>query len=101
MIEKFDLTQGARRDLRELWEFIAEDNLDAADRVVADITAAFARLAQMPGLGHAREDLTARPLLFWPVHSYLIVYRSDRKSLQIVAVVHGACDVPRILRNRI
>ena len=100
MLEEFDLTPAARRDLRELWAFIADDDLDAADRVLDEIAAAFARLAQMPGLGHTRKDLTTRPVLFWPVYSYLIVCRSDRKPLQIIAIVHGARDVSRILGNR-
>lgn len=100
MFEEFDVTPEARRDLRELWAFIADDDLDVADRVLDEMTAAFARLAQMPGLGHTRRDLTARPVLFWPVYSYLIVYRPHREPLQIIAVIHGARDVYRILQNR-
>lgn len=57
------------------------------------------RLAEMPGLGHMREDLVAidQALRFWPVYSYLIVYRAETDPLEVVRVLHGARDVRRIL----
>ena len=30
--------------------------------------------AQSRGIGHTREDLTSRPVKFWSVYSYLVVY---------------------------
>ena len=35
-------------DLDEIWEYIAEDNLDAADRVLADIHTVLHTLAASP-----------------------------------------------------
>jgi antitoxin ParD1/3/4/toxin ParE1/3/4 len=52
-------------------------------------------------MGHARSDLAGpRPLLFWPVGAYLIIYRADRQPIEIVAVTHASRDVPRFLRSR-
>jgi plasmid stabilization system protein ParE len=48
-------------DLDEIWEFIAEANLDAADRVIVDILAALDQLLPFPNQGHKRPDLTSRP----------------------------------------
>jgi len=93
----FKLAPQAFRDIDELWDFIAEDNLDAADRVRDEIFAACEKLAEMPGMGHLREDLADEPLLFWRVYSYLIVYRPDPQPLEIVRVLHGARDVERLL----
>jgi hypothetical protein len=39
-----------------------------------------------PRRRHKREDLTPYPVLFWPVGVYLIVYRADRRPIEIVAV---------------
>lgn len=50
-----------------------------------------------PGLGHLREDLTDEPLRFWPVHSYLIIYRPGRTPLQIVRVLSGYRDIRDLL----
>ena len=50
---------------------------------------------------HARKDLVGRrPLLFWPVDDYLILYRAIRKRIDIVAVVHGMRDIPAFIRRR-
>jgi hypothetical protein len=37
-----------------------------------------------PGVGHFRQDLTSRPLKFWPIYSYLIVYYPETKPVQII-----------------
>jgi len=47
-----------------------------------------------------RKDLTDVSVRFFPVYSYLIVYRPDTKPLQVVAVLHGRRDVGKILRKR-
>jgi plasmid stabilization system protein ParE len=51
-------------DLEEIWEYIAENNVDAADRVLADIHSTPTTLAGSPEIGHRRPDLTTRPLRF-------------------------------------
>jgi plasmid stabilization system protein ParE len=66
--------------------------------VIADLHQAFRRLADSPGIGHMREDLTSREVLFWPLHSYLIVYR-DSNPLRIVRIIHGKRDVKKILKK--
>jgi len=57
-------------------------------------------LAEMPGKGHVREDLTDDEVLFWPVYRYLVVYRPGTAPLEVVRVLHGARDVERILDKR-
>jgi len=41
-------------DLDEIWEYIAEDNPEAADRVIEDIREAIRSLVQNPHKGHWR-----------------------------------------------
>jgi plasmid stabilization system protein ParE len=68
-------------DLDENWEYIAQDNIDAADRVLEDIHAAARTLAMSPHIGHRRPDLTARPLRFHVVRDqYLIAYAPRRNA---------------------
>jgi plasmid stabilization system protein ParE len=94
------LSVDAELDLDEIWEYIARDSLDAADRWIARLFDTFQSLAQNPGIGHRREDLTTLPLLFFPVEAYLILYRVQTKSIDIVAVTHGARDIPSFLEHR-
>jgi toxin ParE1/3/4 len=92
----YDFHPEAALDLDEIWEFIAGDNLDAADRVIADILAALDKLVPFPNQGHKRPDLTSRPLRFSLVREYLIAYAPDEKPLWIVAVMHGRRS-PRVM----
>lgn len=50
-------------------------------------------------MGHVREDLVEvdSALRFWPVYSYVIVYRAETDPLEVVRVLHGARDVRAIL----
>jgi toxin ParE1/3/4 len=91
-------------DLDEIWEYIAQDNIDAADRVLADIHSTLTLLAGSPQIGHRRPDLTTRPLRFHVARDeYLIAYAADERPLWVVAVLHGRRN-PRlmaaILRDR-
>lgn len=87
-------------DLDDIWEFIAADSIDAADRWIDKLFEAFEALARMPGMGHKREDLTSHQILFWPVGRYLIIYRAESHPIQIVAVTQGSRDIPTLLRRR-
>jgi antitoxin ParD1/3/4/toxin ParE1/3/4 len=57
------------------------------------------KLARIPGMGHSREDLADESLRFWPVYSYLIIYRPESRPLEVVRVLHGSRDVRRILEG--
>src|SRR5436190_15003027 len=84
-------------DLDEIWEYIAENNINAADRVLADIHSALTTLAGSPQIGHRRPDLTTRPLRFHVARDEcLIAYAPDQKPLWVVAVLHGRRN-PRLM----
>ena len=91
------LTPRAEQDLSGIWDYIAEDSIDAADRVLLAIENAVQRLANRPGIGHLREDLADQRHRFWLVYSYLIVYRIGTQPLQVIRVLHAARDVQSIL----
>jgi plasmid stabilization system protein ParE len=72
---------GARDDLDEIWDYIAVDNLDAADRVIAEILDTIGAMVPFPNSGHRRPDLTSRPVRFIVVRQYLIAYVPDEKTV--------------------
>ncbi len=94
------LSTDAALDLEDIWEYIATDSVDAADRLVGDPFDALEALARTPGMGHKRQDLTAYSVLFWPVGSYLVIYRAERVPGEVVAVTHGSRDIPAFLHQR-
>jgi plasmid stabilization system protein ParE len=92
----YDFHPEARLDLDEIWDFIREDNLYAADRMIAEILDALDALLPFPSRGHRRPDLTSRPLRFILVREYLIAYAPEEKPLWVVAVMHGRRS-PRVM----
>jgi plasmid stabilization system protein ParE len=97
---EYVLSPDALQDLQVVWDFIASDNVLAADKLEDEFFEAFEMLAEWPRMGHTRSDLTERDVRFWPVGSYLVVYRAIPTALQIVAVLHGARDVAEVIRKR-
>ena len=63
------LATTTQRDLRALQAYMAQENIQAARRVLAEIRAACARLTDNPHLGHTREALTDQPVRFWSVRT--------------------------------
>lgn len=86
----------AALDIEEIWEYIAKDSLDAADRVVAEIESTINKAAVLPEIGHARPDLASGPMRFVRIYDYLIAYFIDEAKLFVIAVLHGRRN-PRIL----
>jgi len=95
-VASFQLSGPAVRDLREIHDWIAEDDPVAADRVMLDLKEAMGRLVDVPGLGHVREDLGDATLRAWTVHRYVIIYQADAHPLTIVRVLRGYRDIGAI-----
>jgi plasmid stabilization system protein ParE len=95
------LAPEAARDLVQIWAYIKENaGLEMADRVESGILEKILYLAGSPGGGHWRRDLTDEPVKFFPIYSYLVVYRPETKPLQVVAIIHGRRDAEQLLKAR-
>lgn len=102
MRARYVLAPEAALDLVEIWRYIKkESSLEMANRVEGVVRDRIAFLARSPGAGHSRNDLTDEHVKFFPVYSYLIVYRPDTKPLQVVSILHGHRDIKRILPARL
>jgi len=95
-MSQFALHPEAFADLDEIREYIANENPDAADRLMDEFFAEFRALAQFPQLGHARPELSSHPIRFRTVREYLIAYVPDESLLWILAVLHGRRN-PRVM----
>lgn len=101
MASLYNVSQEAQSDLFGIWRHIAEDSVELANRIENEFYELFASLGRMPGQGHTRGDLTTRPVLFYPLYSYIVVYRPDSQPIQIMAVLRGKRDVKRLLKQRL
>jgi toxin ParE1/3/4 len=89
----------ARLDMLEIRNYIAADNLSAADRVASELADAIESLIEMPGKGHRRADVKDPRFRFWTVYSYVVAYWYDDETVTIVRVVHGSRNFRRVFRG--
>ena len=101
MVSLYDVSAEAQNDLFEIWRRIAGDSVELANRIESESYELFASLGRLPRQGHTRKDLTRRPVLFFPLYSFLVVYQPDVKPIRIVAVLRGRRNIRRILQERI
>lgn len=92
-MSRYYLSDQAREDLEEIWLYIAGNSVQAADGFVDEVISRFPTLAEQPGIGRQREELS--PLLrSFPVSNYLIFYRPRSDGIDIVRVLSGFRDLP-------
>ena len=101
MVSLYDVSAEAQNDFFEIWRRIAGDSVELAKRIESESYELFASLGRLPRQGHTRKDLTRRPVLFFPLYSFLVVYQPDVKPIRIMAVLRGRRNIRRILQERI
>lgn len=89
----YRIADQAEADMEDIWLYIAEHNLDAAETLMGKFRLRFGSLARTPGLGRRRTDLRS-DLRSVAVGSYVIFYRELIPSIEIVRVLHGAMNLP-------
>ena len=96
------LTPTAQEDLANIKDYYLEEaGHRIARQMLVELVEAFRWGARTPGAGHKREDLAeARPILFWPMRDYLILYKPGSDPLQIVTIVRGSQDIPKLIGRR-
>lgn len=83
----------AERNLDAIWEYIAQDNLDAADRIAERLRSAADMLITSPMMGRQGRLTGTRELVVADT-PYILIYVPLRSHIDIARVVHGAQDWP-------
>ena len=91
----------ARRDLVKAARWIAKDNPAAAHALRDSVARAAETIGRYAQLGKLRPELADAPYRFVALTGfpYIIVYNADRKPPLILRVLHGARDLPEVLRD--
>ncbi len=89
-------TEEAHRWLRDIHDYIAEDNPDAAHKVVSGIYEKVQVLRRFPEIGHKHRTEAEGEVRILLYGHYRIAYllRSS-SSIEILGVFHGALDIDR------
>jgi plasmid stabilization system protein ParE len=101
---KFILDPGVEDELWAIWAFIAEDNPDAATRLVEAAYETFSMLAANPELGCRRKFRNprlrnVRSFRVSGFDNYLIFYRAVGEGIQVLHVYHGARDLEALFEH--
>ncbi len=100
-VSRLVVTRTAKTDIRSIWRYIAEDSPRHADLVEEAIYETCYAVAKTPGMGHPRPEITSRNVLFLSVSGYdryVVVYASERNSVKVLRVLHGARNLQSLIR---
>ena len=90
------LSNRAARNRNDLWLYVAENNLSAADKLLQRFEDAFRLLSENPEAGRARPDLGDNIRTF-AVAGHVICCRPDHDAITVAAIFHGARNITRRL----
>jgi len=95
------LSSKAREEFIEAIRWIANDNPASAQALKKAFYQAARNLGNHPLLGRAFTDIASPPVRFLPLSGfpYIIVYDSALKPPVVLRFLHGARDLPEILRD--
>jgi len=84
--------------LKDIYDYIAADNSEAAARTIANIYEKAQLLKQHPKLGYKYETVESRQVRILLYRHYRITYliKADG-DIDILGVFHGALDIDRYL----
>ncbi len=85
----------AEADLIEIWEYIAQYNEEAADKLIDTINQKAILLANSPYMGQVRSELQPSIRSF-PVGKYVLFYRPIENGIELVRIIHGARDIENL-----
>ncbi|MBF0342169.1 MAG: type II toxin-antitoxin system RelE/ParE family toxin [Magnetococcales bacterium] len=91
----------AREEFLEAIRWITKDNPMAAQALKNAVHQATRNLGEHPFSGRERTDLASPPVRFLPlaVFPYVIVYDASMKPPLVLRFLHGARDLPELLRE--
>jgi plasmid stabilization system protein ParE len=95
---RLNWTQEAETWLRDIYEYIAQDNPAAAARVVEGIYERAQILSEFPQIGHRYEGIADREVRILLYGHYRIAYLiKSEEDIDILGVFHGALNIQRYL----
>lgn len=83
--------------LREIYQYIAQDNLSAAKKVVSGIYEKAQILIDFPEIGYKYRDEPEGEIRILLYGHYRIAYIITEEYIDILGVFHGALDIERYL----
>jgi toxin ParE1/3/4 len=89
-------TYPARDDLRQIWLYVAQHSLDAADRLIDRFERTLQSLARNPLMGESVAEYHPG-LRRFTLGNYVLYYQPIEGGVRLVRVLHGARRIEDLL----
>jgi len=91
-MNRYILTSQAKLDLREIKNYIGQNNLTAARRFVEEFREQCQLIIKFPEMGRSYDEL-AIGLRGFPIGNYIILYRQIQNGIEVNRVLSGYRDI--------
>jgi toxin ParE1/3/4 len=93
-------------DLTAIVDYLADKSPEVALRFIDAVPATLEDLRDMPGKGSPKlfRSKKLAGIRSWNIagfRNYLILYRTTAEAIEVIAIVHGAQNLSRLLRRRL
>ena len=94
-MRRIRFTSATIHDLEEIYNYIAADNIAAAQRLAKRLRQRWHALADNPGIGRKRDDLQ-KNIRSSTEGNYVTFYRPLNPGIEIVRVFHTSRDIEKL-----
>jgi toxin ParE1/3/4 len=91
-VKTIRVAERAQADLLEIWEYIAGENPESAERLLHTFREKFELLLGHPLIGRERNEIFIG-LRSFPVGRYIIFYQPMDYGIEVLRVRHSASDL--------
>lgn len=88
----------AAEDLKDIWEYVAQHNEDAAVKLIKEVKNKFILLRDNPLIGREQNKYLVG-LRSFLMKDYFIFYLPLENGVEILRVLHGSRDIERIFES--
>lgn len=92
-------TSTAKKDLKKIYSYIAEDSKYYARRVAQDIVEKTEGLNDFPEIGRIVPEINDKKVRELIVYSYRLIYEIKNDDVDILAIIHGKRDFFRAYKQ--
>lgn len=82
----------AEQDMIDIWAYIAKDQIINADRFIERLQQKLNSLTELGEIGTKRDNVI-KGLRSIPFHNYVLFYRVNEETLEVVRVLHGSREI--------
>jgi plasmid stabilization system protein ParE len=82
----------ARNDLRQIYEYIAQDSSIYAKNAVRNIVEKSMNLEAFPRMGRIVPEISDQDIREIFIYSYRLIYKISSDDIEILTIIHGKRD---------